>query len=117
MVAALKFAKDAQGFNSYGPKPADLKWSVDLDNGTEATVTLPSDADFYTVSFRYQAGTSVWVDVTGAAAVAPILNTIGVTTSELNPATLLLAGGTEISIITANDTAEVGICAWQGGNT
>ncbi len=115
MVAALKFAKDAQGFNSYGPKPADLKWSVDLDNGTAAHIVLPSDADFYTVSFRYQAGCSVWVDVEGVA-VAPIANTFSETTSELNPATLLLAGGTTISVITANDTAEVGVCAWQGGN-
>jgi len=116
MVAALKFGKDSQGFNAYAPKPCDLRWFVDLDNGVAASVTLPGDAPWYTVSFRYQPGTTVWVDVEGGTAEFPTLNTTATTDSEMNPASLLLAADTVISIITPNATAQVGICAWQGGN-
>ncbi len=114
MAAALKFGKDSQGFNAYAPRPCDLKWFVELDNGVAASVTLPSDAEFYTVSFRYQPGCTVWVDVTGATADFPTLNTLETCTSEMNPASLVLPAAADISIITPNDTAQVGLCVWQG---
>jgi hypothetical protein len=114
MSIALKFGKDSQGFNAYAPRPSDTKWSVELLNGTAENVTLPTDADFYTVSFRFQPGTTVWVDVSGTTAEVPVGNTIAVTTSEMNPAQIILAGGTEISMITGNDSADVSIVIWQG---
>ncbi len=117
MSTALKFGKDSQGFNAFAPRPSDTKWSVELLNGTAESVTLPTDADFYTVSFRYQPGTTIWVDVTGATAEEPTGNTIEETTSEMNPSQLVLAGGAEISLITGNVSADVSIVAWQGDGT
>lgn len=114
MVAALKFGKDANGFNAYAPRPCDLRWAVELDDSVEDSFTLPTDSDFYTVSFRYQPGTTVWVDVTGGIAEFPTLGTFVTTTSEMNPASLVLEGGATISMITGNTEAQVGVCAWQG---
>lgn len=118
MSTALKFAKDANGMNCYAPRPATLMKSIELLNGTSAAFLVPSETnvDFYTVSFRYQAGTTVWVDVSGAEAQQPAGNTWEDTTSEMNPASLILAAGTNISMISGNDTADVGVVMWQGGS-
>lgn len=119
MVAALKFGKDANGFNAYAPKPSTSKKSIELLNGVAQEFQLPDDEDatFYTVSFRYQPGTSVWVDTTGATASQPAGNTWADTTSELNPASLLLPAGANISMVTGNDMAQVGAVIWQGGSS
>ena len=118
MSTALKFAKDANGMNCYAPRPATIMFSAELLNGTEQSFTVPSetDVDFYTVSFRYQPGTSIWVDVSGGTAEEPVGNTFLATTSELNPASLILPAGTVVSMITGNDSADVGVVMWQGGS-
>lgn len=118
MSTALKFAKDANGMNCYAPRPATLMKSIDLLNGSAEAFLVPSetDVDFYTLSFRYQAGTTVWVDVSGATAEEPAGNTWADTTSEMNPASLILPAGTNVSMITGNDTANVGVVMWQGGS-
>lgn len=118
MSTALKFAKDANGMNCYAPRPSTTMRSVELLNGNAQSFTVPSetDVDFYTISFRYQPGTTIWVDVSGATAEEPAGNTFAITTSELNPASLILAAGTVVSMITGNDSADVGVVMWQGGS-
>ena len=118
MSTALKFAKDANGMNCFAPRPATVMKSVELLNGTAESFTVPSETgvDFYTVSFRYQPGTTVWVDVSGGTAEEPVGNTFEDTTSEMNPASLILPAGTVVSMISGNDTADVGVVMWQGGD-
>jgi len=116
MTVALKFAKDSQGANTFAGTPPDVIYDAELTNGNADTITVPSGAAFYTVSFIYQPGTTCFVDVTGAAAVAPIIATFATTTSRMLPASYLLPAGATISIITVNDTAFVNVGMWQGGN-
>ncbi len=115
MAVALKFGKDSQGYNAFAPRPATNMKSIELINSTAQSFTVPNTEDFWTVSFRYQPGTTVWVDVTGATAAEPVGNTWADTTSEMNPATLVLAGNTNVSMISGNDTADVGVVMWQYG--
>lgn len=118
MSTALKFAKDANGVNCFAPRPSTTMKSIELLNGQEDSFVVPSEPDvvFYTISFRYQPGTTIWVDVSGALAEEPVGNTWADTTSEMNPGSLILAAGTNVSMITGNDTASVGVVMWQGGS-
>tara|TARA_R110000850_G_scaffold32083_4_gene87911 strand:- start:847 stop:1203 length:357 start_codon:yes stop_codon:yes gene_type:complete len=116
-TAALKFAKDAKGDNTYAPLPTTTMYKAELTNGTADSITLASAADFYTVSFVFQPGTSCWVDVTGAVAVGPSTASFVTTTARLNPASYLLPAGAVISIVTESATAQVSVAIWQGGNS
>lgn len=113
MTVALKFGRDANSFNAYAPKPADIMYSVSLAKNTEVSVVLPGTDEVYCVSFRYLPGSAIWVDTTGAAASAPAGGTFAATTSELNPASLTLPAGTNISMITDYDVSEIGVVAWR----
>lgn len=113
MTVALKFGKDANSFNTFAPRPSDIKYNAFLALGTATSVTLPGTDEIYCVSFRYQPGSSVYVDVTGATAVSPTTNSLTSATCELNPASLTLAAGTKISMITDYDTAYVSIVVWR----
>ena len=72
---------------------------------------MPSTYASWVVSFRYYPN-DVWVDVSGATAAIPAAATFGVTTSELNPASLTLNAGTTISVITGQTTADVSVVMW-----
>lgn len=113
MAKALKFGRDANGFNAFAPRPSDIKYSVTLTVGDATSITLPGTDEIYCASFRYQPGSSVFVDTTGATAEVPAGNTLTVTTSELNPASLTLTAGTEVSMITDYDTAQVSLVLWR----
>ncbi len=113
MTVALKFGRDANSFNAYAPKPSDIKYSATLAVGVAASITLPGTDEVYCVSFRYQPGSSVFVDTTGAVASVPAGGTLASTTSELNPASLTLSAGDSISMITDFDVAQVSIVAWR----
>jgi hypothetical protein len=116
MAIALKFAKDSQGANTFAGTPPDLIQDVYLSNGNASSITVPSDADWYTVSFIYQPGTTCFVDATGATAVAPSSGTFASTTSRLLPSSYLVRAGTVLSVVTVNDNAYVSIGMWQGGH-
>jgi len=115
MTVALKFAKDSNGKNTYASTPPDVIYDANLTNGNADTITVPSGAAYYTVSFIYQPGTICFVDVTGATAVQPLIATFAATTSRELPASYLLTAGTTISIVTVSDTSFVSVGMWQGG--
>jgi len=117
MTSALKFAKDAKGSVTFAPEPTVTMYKAELTNGNADSITLATDADFYTVSFVYQPGTTCWVDVTGVTAAGPASAAFVLSTSRANPASYLLPGGAEVSVVTESDTAQVSIAIWQGGNT
>lgn len=108
-MTTLNFGRDAQGFNAFAPMPSALKQSVTLTTGVAASYTVPSEFKNYIVVFSTQPGTTVWVDFSGATAAVPAGGTFAATTSELNPGSRLIAGGSSISVISNNATADVGI--------
>lgn len=111
MAQNLAFGRDAQGYNSFSPQPSTVKYSATITNGSATSVTVPSTYLMWCVSFRYYPN-DVWVDVSGSTAAVPAGATLASTTSELNPASLTLNAGTDISIITAQTSADVSIVMW-----
>ena len=109
MSTLLQFGRDAQGYNAYAPQPSTNNFSATLTDGTAESFTVPSNHAVWIVSFRYQPGTDVWVDFTGAAAAIPVGASFASTTSELRPASVTVNAGTSISCITDNTSADVGI--------
>lgn len=111
MATNLTFGRDVQGYNAYAPQPSTTKYSATLTNGAATSITVPNSNQTWVVSFRYYPN-DVWVDVSGATAAIPVGATLVVTTSELNPASLLLQKGTTISMITSQTTADVSVVMW-----
>jgi hypothetical protein len=107
----LEFGRDVQGYNAFAPQPSTVKWAATLTDGSETHILVPASFQMWVVSFRYYPN-DVWVDVSGATAIIPVGATLAVTTSELNPASMLLTAGTEISMITALATADVSVVMW-----
>jgi hypothetical protein len=107
----LQLGRDLQGYCNYGPQPSNNKWSATITDGNATSVTVPSTAAVWAVSFRYYPN-DVWVDVSGATAIVPVGATLASTTSELNPATLTLVAGTVISMITGLTSADVSVVMW-----
>lgn len=107
----LEFGRDVQSYNAYAPQPSTVKWSATITDGTDTYITVPSSYQTWVVSFRYYPN-DVWVDVSGATAAVPAGGTFATTTSELNPASLTLQAGTQISVISAQTTADVSIVMW-----
>lgn len=111
MSTELQFGRDVQGYNSYAPYPSTNMWSATLANGVATSIVVPSNFPLWVVSFRYFPN-DVWVDVSGAVAVIPAGTTLDLSTSELNPSSLTLKAGTNISVITAQANADVSIVMW-----
>ena len=111
MSTSLLFGRDVAGYNAFAPQPSTVKWSATLTNGTATSITVPTTYQTWVVSFRYYPN-DVWVDVSGAAAIVPVGATLASTTSELNPASLTLQAGTNISAITAQTSADLSIVMW-----
>lgn len=107
----LAFGRDAQGYNAYAPAPSNLKWSATITTGSATSIVVPSSHQTWIVSFRYFPN-DVWVDVSGATAAVPVGATLASSTSELNPASLTLQAGTNISVITSATTADISIVMW-----
>jgi hypothetical protein len=107
----LQFGRDVQGYNSYAPYPSITKYSATITNGNATSVTVPSNFPIWIVSFRYYPN-DVWVDVSGATAIIPVGATLASTTSELNPSSLTVLAGANISLITSQTTADVSVVMW-----
>lgn len=107
----LSFGRDIQSYNAYAPQPSNNKYSATIADGTPTSITVPSTAAVWIVSFRYFPN-DVWVDTSGATAIIPVGATLASTTSELNPASLTLNAGTVISMITGLTTADVSVVMW-----
>lgn len=110
-INPLHFGRDDQGYNAYAPYPSTVKYSATITNGSPTSITVPKSYPLWVVSFRYYPN-DVWVDVSGATAAIPAGTTLATTTSELNPASLTLAAGTNISVITGLTTADVSVVMW-----
>jgi hypothetical protein len=116
MSTKLSFGRDQQGYNAFAPPPAADKYSATLAAGGNSTITLPTNAASWIVSFSYQPGSDIWVAYNGAAA-APVESTFTTTNSELLPGARLLPtfqnnGMTATTINLLNNgsgTADIGI--------
>jgi len=111
MSTLLSFGRDVQGYNAYAPQPSTNKWSATITTGSATSITVPSNFQTWVVSFRYYPN-DVWVDVTGATAAIPVGATLASSTAELNPASLTLQAGTNISMITGLTSADVSVVMW-----
>ena len=111
MSTLLSFGRDVQGYNAYAPQPSTNKWSATITTGSATSITVPSNFQTWIVSFRYYPN-DVWVDVTGATAAIPVGATLASSTAELNPASLTLQAGTNISMITGLTSADVSVVMW-----
>lgn len=109
MSTLLRFGRDVQGMNAYAPDTADDKWFALLFNGIDASVVVPDNYENWIAVFSYQPGTAVWVDFSGATAVAPTNQTLDPCTVEMNPAARSVKAGDVISMITSNAQAQVGV--------
>lgn len=111
----LQFGRDLQSYCAYAPRPSQVKYAATITDGNATSVTVPSSYASWIVSFRYYPN-DVWIDTTGATAIIPVGATLAATTSELNPASLVLNGGTTISAITAQTAADLSIVMWPNLN-
>ena len=109
MSTFLSFGRDVQGYNAYAPDPCTNCYSATITNGNATSITIPANNPVWIAAFSYQPGTNVWVDFTGATAAIPAGATLASTTAARNPASRRLNAGANISIITDNTSADVGI--------
>lgn len=116
MTKPLTFGRDINSYNAYAPMPSENKFFALLTAGAETNITIPTSAKTWIVAFAIQPGTTIWVDMTGATASVPVTGTLTPTTAELNPGQRMLPGGTKISVITSNVSANIGIMLWPTTN-
>lgn len=111
---ALNFGRDSHSYNAYAPHPSNNIFTTTLTANTAASCQVPTNANypFWIVSYRYQPGSSVFVDVTGATAAIPAGATLAASTAEGIPASHTLLAGTTISMITADTSADVSVVMW-----
>lgn len=116
MSTPILFAKDRAGYNTFAPPPSTDKYSATLAAGGNSTITLPTNANSWVVSFSFQPGADVWVAYNTSAG-APAGSTFASTVSELLPGSRLLPalrndGVTATTINLYNNgsgTADVGV--------
>ena len=112
MINQLEFGRDVQGYNAYAPLDSSIKYSATITNGSATSITVPLGFQVWIVAFSIQPGAHVWVDFSGATAALPAGATLMLTTSSLNPGQRTVFSGGNISIITDNTSADVGIEFW-----
>jgi hypothetical protein len=108
-MTQLNFGRDVQGMNAYAPYTSTNKYSATLASGVASSIIVPSSSENWIVAFAYQPGAWVWVDLTGVTAAVPASGTLAANTAELNPGQRKMKAGDNISMITVNTTADVGI--------
>jgi hypothetical protein len=84
MTTKLNFGRDVQGYNTFAPNVSTDKYSATLASTGNSTITLPTNANIWIVSFSFEPGSDVWVAY-NATASAPVGATFATTTSELLP--------------------------------
>ena len=117
MSTLLDFGNDQRGYNAYAPQTAQDKWNVTLSANTATSITVPSNYQVWIAAFSIQPGATVWADLTGVTAAVPASSSLSKCTAELNPAARTVYAGQEISLITANTTADVGISLYAVSTT
>jgi hypothetical protein len=84
MSTELNFGRDINGFNAFAPPVSSNKFSATLASGGNATITLPTNVEYWIVAFSFEPGSDMWVAYNGSAA-GPVGATFASTNSELNP--------------------------------
>ncbi len=112
MSTMLNFGRDVQGYNAYAPSRSKDIWKANLATGVESNITVPSNHEMWIAVFSFQPGTDVWVDLSGATAVAPSTGTLTATTAELNPGSRTVLAGDKISCITDSTAAEMSVALY-----
>ncbi len=84
------------------------KYSANIAQNTDTTLTVPSFSAHYVAIFSFQSGASVWVTINGTAA-KPAGSTFAATTSELNPVARYVKAGDVIHVLTGDTSAMVGV--------
>ena len=106
-MTQLNFARDINGFNTFGPSFADDNQQVALAANTEKTVTAPTESSEYLAVFAYEPGAKVWVAPDATATVPG--SSFAATPCQLNPAARYIESGTVLHFITDDTTAQVGV--------
>lgn len=114
MTTPINFAQ-SQGYNTFAPDFSDTNYTASLINGSEQTITVPSDSAAYIASFSYQPGTVVWV-ANNATAAVPAGASFASAASSLNPGARKVEAGDVLHLITATATAEVSVTFYAYGN-
>ncbi len=115
-MSAFSMGRDINGYNSFSLSPAPLIQSVIFDANTAASFTVPESASSWTVVFSIAPGESVWVDYTTTAAI-PSSNAFDEGTSELNPASRSLQGGTVVSAICDSPNVTMSVLLYPNTNS
>ncbi len=125
MSTPAHFGTDDRGATAYAPNPSTNIYGVKLVSGTPATLTLPTNSQNWMVAFSYTGGSDVFVDFTGATAVAPTTGSFVSTTSSHNPGvrnipSQVISNGVlvpaSISLATTDATAYVSVELWSAPN-
>jgi hypothetical protein len=107
-VQKMIMTRDINGYVTYGLPFTEFNYFVVLAADTAQTlVTVPDDANLWEAVFYYQDGTSVYVALNDTAEVPD--GTPAQTSSQGKPGSRLVKAGDTVSVITANDSAEVGV--------
>lgn len=115
MSTVANFNRDVTGATAYAPMPSTDVYNATLSSGSATSVDVPQNFDYWIVAFSYQPGTNVWVDFTGATAVAPSSGSLTAATATLNPGartvrkTFANGDAASISMITDSTTADVSV--------
>jgi len=117
MATPFSMSRDINGYNGFGLSFALDKYSADLAQNTDTTLTVPSsgmignvanNVNKYIAIFSYEPGASVWVALNATAAV-PVGATFATVSSELNPAARMVSAADVLHFITSDTTAQVGV--------
>ncbi len=100
--------RDINGYNGFGLAFSLNKYSANIAQNTDTTLTVPSYAPHYVAIFSYQPGASVWV-ANGATAAKPAGSTFASVSSELNPVARYVKAADVLHFITGDTTATVGV--------
>jgi len=107
MSTKFQLTRDINGYNGFGLKFADDKYSTTLASSVAQSLVIPSNFAKWIAIFSFAPGTEVWV-ANNAAATIPG-GAFAATNSELNPVGREVAGGDILSFITPNTQAEVSV--------
>lgn len=106
-MSKFNLNRDINGFNAFGLRFAEVKFSVQLAVGVNQSFTVPGEFQKWEAIFSFEPGTSVWVANNETASVPT--GTISATASELNPVAREVNAGDIVYMVTSNDTAMVGV--------
>jgi hypothetical protein len=115
MTTKLLIQTDASGKATYGIAPSVNMKSIFLDQDNAEPFTVPTDFKFYELHFSIDPGLRVWISYNGVAAEYPAAATWADTNSELNPGARVVPGGSIISAITPDTSAQLGVAMYGIG--